>query len=130
MNRVCPNCFIKEDTRYNFGNNKEEEKKFHAEKWCDCGYNSPEEMMLDQDMGFTSPYWIIIAKYFIRNYDYMLASDKLESKEEVVRFFLKMLKNAANNVNKSIELVEMYEDEGWKAIYDGKPKTKPKSNIF
>jgi len=130
INRMCTNCFRKENVRYNFGNDIESEKRFHSEKWCDCGYNSPEEMMLDQDMGFTDPNWLRIAKDFLTNYHAMLASDKLESKEEQTRFFLKQLKNSANNVYKSIELVEIKKDEGWQAIFDGKTEKKPKTNIF
>ncbi|WP_242084216.1 hypothetical protein [Aestuariivivens sediminis] len=130
MNRVCPNCFRKENLRYNFGNNIEAEKKFHSEKWCECGYNSPKEMMLDQDMGFTDPDWIRIAKYFIENYHATLATHQFNSKDEVVRFFLKMLKYSANNIYKEIVLVNNDKNNHWENINYGKPKTKPKSNIF
>lgn len=55
INRWCPNCFREEEMRLNFGSNREAEAKFHKEKWCDCGCNSPEEMMRDQDLGFEDP---------------------------------------------------------------------------
>tara|TARA_B110000114_G_C14777897_1_gene271550 strand:+ start:80 stop:223 length:144 start_codon:yes stop_codon:yes gene_type:complete len=37
----------------NFGYDNEAENEYHAIKWCKCPYESSEEMMLDQDMGFS-----------------------------------------------------------------------------
>jgi hypothetical protein len=54
-NRICPNCFKKDNIRVNFGDEEESARKFHSLKWCDWNYNSPNEMMVDQDMGFTDP---------------------------------------------------------------------------
>lgn len=130
MNRVCPNCFKKEQVRFNFGRNIEAERKFHSEKWCTCGYNSPEEMMYDQDMGFTDPNWIRVAKYFLENYHSTLAKHQFDSKEELVRFFLKQLKQSANNIYKEIVLINKDKNSGWENINYGKAKIKPKTNIF
>lgn len=130
LERVCPNCFRKEGTRYNFGTNREAEKAFHQEKWCDCGYSSPQEMMLDQDMGFTNPHWLRIAKYFLENYENSIRQGLIESKDEKVRFFLKLLKSSANNIGKSIELTQRKQDEEYEFIYHGKPEKNPRVNIF
>lgn len=130
MHRVCPNCFQKEQVRLNFGGNKKAEQKFHSEKWCECKYSSPKEMMYDQDMGFTDPSGIRIARYFLQNYHSTLANHKFDSKEEVVRFFLKLLKQSASNIYKSIELVDNKTNENWANINYGKTNVKPKSNIF
>lgn len=130
MYRTCPNCFKTEGIRVNFGENHEAEKEFHKEKWCNCGYNSPEEMMKDQDMGFEDPRWIPIAKYFLKNYHLRIRQGQINSKEEQVRFFLKLLQSSANNYYTSLDLVNLKEVEGYKLIWDGKTETPPKVDIF
>ncbi len=135
MARRCPNCLRTENIRFNFGDDNEgesyeAERKFHAEKWCKCGYNSPEEMMLDQDMGFTDPTWIPFVKFFLNNYYIQLPEEEFNSKEELVRFFLKSLKSSANSIRKSIVLVPQKEDEVYEYVNNGKPSHKVKSSIF
>jgi len=130
MRRICPNCYRNENSRVNFGDNREAERKFHSDKWCNCGYNSPEEMMLDQDMGFLDPKWIPIAKDFIENYHLRLKQGEIKSKEELVRFFLKLIKSSANNIHFSIELVPIKENEKWEFTYHGRTDKKPKTDIF
>src|SRR5690606_35762870 len=116
--------------RYNFGNDVIAQQEFHKQKWCDCGYSTPEEMMEDQDMGFENPNWIRIAKYFIDIYNKEIEEQTIKNKEENVRFFLKLLKSSANNHYLSIELSDIKGNEKYEPIYDGKSKKKPKSNIF
>lgn len=128
--RTCPNCYRVENTRYNFGDNKEAEQEFHKEKWCDCGYSSPEEMMQDQDMGFDDPKWIRIAKHFIPQYLRTIRRGEIESNEEGIRYFLKLLKSSAKNTYSSLELVEIKEVEKWDIVANGKSEHKPKSDIF
>jgi|GEM_PF-6832917 len=130
MSRICPNCYRKEDARFNFGDEHQAEKAFHAEKWCKCGYNSPQEMMLDQDMGFEDPLWIPIAKYFINNYTLRISQGEIRTKEEHMRFFLKLLKNSANNFNRSLELAPRDKDEAREYIYHGRTTHVVKSSIF
>lgn len=130
INRSCPNCFQIENDRSNFGDNREAEREFHSQKWCNCGYNSPNDMMVDQDMGFTDPNWIRIAKHFIENYHLRISQGRIQTSEELVRFFLKLLKSSANNIRKSIELIDKEENEEYEFIYDGKTKKKPRINIF
>ncbi len=65
INRICPNCFREDDVRINFGPNFKAEDSFHKHNWCNCGYKTPEEMMKDQDMGFSDPNWVRIAKDFV-----------------------------------------------------------------
>ena len=130
MNRTCPNCFQKENIRVNFGGNREAEREFHSQKWCNCDYNSPDEMMIDQDMGFTDPNWIRVAKYFIKDYHLRISQGHIKTSEELVRFFLKLLKSSANNIRKSIELIDEKDDEEYGFIYEGKTKNRPKTNIF
>ena len=130
MNRVCPICYRKENIRFNFGDNREAESEFHKEKWCDCGYTSGEEMMKDQDLGFSDKRWVGIVKYFLDNYFLRLGQGAVSNKDENARFFLKLLKSSANNYRLSIELKPRNEDEDWEFIYDGKPKKKPRKNIF
>lgn len=130
VSRVFPNCFRSEGVRFNFGNNREAEQSFHQEHWCNCGYSSPEEMMKDQDMGFDHPEWIRIAKYFLENYHLRLNQGLIESEEEHVRFFLKLLKSSANNVRLSIDLVDRKDGEEYDFIYNGKSDHTPKTNIF
>ena len=50
---ICSICFKKDGIRMNFGYDNEAENEYHAIKWCKCPYESSEEMMLDQDMGFS-----------------------------------------------------------------------------
>lgn len=104
MNRVCPICYRKESIRFNFGNNREAESDFHKQKWCDCGYSSGEEMMKDQDLGFTDSRWVGIVKYFLDNYFLRIGQGAISNKDENARFFLKLLKSSANNYRLSIEL--------------------------
>jgi len=130
MNRRCPNCFRTEGIRVNFGENREAERKFHQEKWCNCGYNSPVEMMKDQDMGFDDARWIPIAKYFLKNYQLRIRQGQINNKEEQVRFFLKLLQSSANNVHASLDLVSLKKDEEFKLVWDGKTITPPKVDIF
>lgn len=128
--RTCPNCYQKEGIRYNFGNDREAEKEFHSKNWCDCGYLSPNEMMLDQDMGFDDPKWIPIAKYFIKNYHDSISQGYIHNSEELLRFFLKLLQSSANNVRKSIVIVDRKEGEEYEYVFEGKAKKTPKSDIF
>jgi hypothetical protein len=130
MNRVCPNCYRKEELRVNFGNDREAEAMFHQQKWCSCGYQSPQEMMRDQDLGFEDPRWVPIARYFLNEYYLRLKQGEINNKDEHVRFFLKLLKSAANNRRLSIELVNRKDNEEWKFVYDGKSKNNPRKNIF
>jgi len=130
IERICPNCFQMENMRVNFGNNRQAEREFHSKKWCNCGYNSPNEMMEDQDMGFEDPYWIPIAKHFIENYHLRISQGRIKDREELVRFFLKLLKSSANNVGKSLELVERKNGGGYEFIYEGKAKKAPATAIF
>jgi hypothetical protein len=130
MNRVCPICYRTENARFNFGNNREAESEFHKQKWCNCGYTSGEEMMKDQDLGFTDKRWVGIAKYFLDNYFLRLGQGSISNKDENVRFFLKLLKSSANNYRLSLELKPRNEDEKWEFVYDGKPKKIPRKNIF
>ncbi len=130
MNRRCPNCYRTELFRFNFGRNRDSETKFHKAKWCDCGYDSPQEMMLDQDMGFNDPLWIPIGKQLLTQYHEGLRNEKVSSLEEQMRFFLKLLQSAANNMRCSIEIVPIKENEKHTAIFDGKTKNPPKSEIF
>jgi hypothetical protein len=130
INRICPNCFKEEGIRLNFGPNREAETSFHQQKWCNCGYQSPEEMMQDQDLGFSNPLWVPIIKYFLNEYYLRLQQGKIKNKEEHVRFFLKLLKGSANNYGFSIELVNRKDGEEYKLISDGKTEKKPRVNIF
>lgn len=130
IKRRCPNCFRNESIRFNFGDDIDAEKTFHNLNWCDCGYESPEEMMLNQDMGFTDPRWIPIAKYFLDNYHLRLRQGHIQNKDEIVRFFLKLLKSATTNCGASIELVNSNKDEEWSFIYNGKAEYTPRVNIF
>lgn len=130
VRRICPNCYRKENKRSNFGDNIKAERKYHSEKWCNCGYNSPEEMMVDQEMGFLDPKWIPIAKFFIENYHLRLKQGEIKSKGELVRFFLKLLKSSANNFHRSIELIPIKETEKWEFIYHGRTDKKPRTDIF
>lgn len=130
MNRVCPICYREEDIRVNFGNNSEAEVEFHNQNWCDCGYSSGEEMMEDQDLGFTDKRWVGIVKYFLNEYFLRLGQGAISNKDENVRFFLKLLKSSANNYRLSIELKPRNENEEWNFIYNGKPKKQPRNNIF
>jgi hypothetical protein len=128
-NRICPNCFKEEGGKLNFGNYIKAAIGFHSQKWCKCGYNSPQEMMDDQDMGFSDPNWIPIAKYFIEEYNLRLQPGLIKKKDEQIRFFLKLLKSSAGNYRKTLELTPK-KDEDWEYIYDGKPSHKPKTKIF
>lgn len=128
-NRVCPNCFQEENIRFNFGNDRNAERTFHSQKWCSCGYNSPNEMMIDQDLGFNDPCWLRIARYFLENYHLRIAQGEIRSKEELVRFFLKLLKNSASNFHKSIELKNKTNNE-YDFIYNGRSLRTPKAKIM
>jgi hypothetical protein len=132
MTRVCPNCYREEGggLRLNFGPNLQAEAEFHKQHWCKCGYSSPEEMMQDQDLGFDDPRWVGIAKYFLNNYYLRLKQGEINNKDEHMRFFLKLLKSAANNYRLSIELINRKNGEEYDFIYNGKSKKHPRINIF
>lgn len=130
MYRTCTNCFQQEGIRFNFGDNHDAEAKFHRERWCKCGYSSPEEMMADQDLGFDDPRWVPITKYFLNQYYLRISQGSIINKDEHVRFFLKLLKSSINNYHLSAELVQKKADEEYKFIYNGKTEKIPKINIF
>jgi hypothetical protein len=130
MSRRCPNCFQAEGLRVNFGFSSKAEKDFHKQKWCKCGYETPEEMMKDQDMGFEDPVWITIAKSFLEEYHLRLSQGHIKGKAELVRFFLRSLKESAYYSSKSITLVGQKTDEGREWFDFGKTKQKPRTDIF
>lgn len=130
MQRMCPNCYKKEGIRMNFGQNRKAEIDFHDQHWCNCGYTSPEEMIQDQELGFSDPRWVRISKYFLNEYYFRINQGVITNKDEHFRFFMKLLKNSINNVGLSVELVSKKEDEEWELIYDGKYEKEPQVNIF
>tara|TARA_R110001592_G_scaffold363293_2_gene683370 strand:+ start:3315 stop:3698 length:384 start_codon:yes stop_codon:yes gene_type:complete len=106
----------------NFGFDSQAEKKFHAQSWCKCGYETPEEMMKDQDMGFEDPVWIPIAKSYLEEYHLKLTQGHIKGRTELVRFFLKLLKESAYNSRKSIILVDGKTDQGREGSSFGETK--------
>jgi hypothetical protein len=128
--RICSKCYQQEMTRYNFGEDIEAEKAFHAKDWCKCGYTSAEEMMVDQDMPFSDPKWIPLAKHFLNEYHIRLDEEQIRNSEQLVRFFLRLLKSSANNIGLSVTLINQKADEVYKFVSDGKTDRKPKTNIF
>jgi hypothetical protein len=54
----------------------------------------------------------------------------IQTSEELVRFFLKLLKSSANNIRKSIEIVNLKENEKYTSIYHGRSDRESKKNIF
>ena len=129
-NRVCQICYREESVRYNFGNDFEAENEFHMRTWCDCGYSSGEEMMLDQDLGFSDNRWVCIVKYFLNEYYLKIRQGAITNKDEHARFFLKLLKSSANNYSVTIELKSRNEYKGSEFINNGKPNRPPSKNIF
>lgn len=129
MPRVCPNCFRKEQDRYNFGSDIKAERAFHAEKWCDCAYDSPEEMMEDQDMPFQDPAWLPFAKHLLEEFHLRLSQGEIRDTQELVRFFMRLLKSSANNIHRSIVLTAQDPDEKYEYVYDGKTSKKPRSKL-
>ena len=81
-NRVCQICYREENVRYNFGNDFEAENEFHMRTWCDCGYSSGEEMMLDQDLGFSDNRWVCIVKYFLNEYYLKIRQGAITNKDD------------------------------------------------
>lgn len=130
VNRVCPNCFQVDAVRFNFGEDREAEREFHSQKWCNCGYKDAHEMMIDQDLGFKDPNWLKIAKYFLENYHLRITQGEIHSKEELVRFFLKLLKSSASDINKSIELIDNNGVSDCDYIYNGKTNKTIQAHIM
>ncbi len=131
VSRICPNCYRKEGIRVNFGNNHSAEKEFHQQHWCSCGYSSPEEMMKDQDLGFSDAKWVLIIKDFLNTYYDIISTTVIPNKDEHIRLFLKLLKNKINWYDLSVELIpkKLNLDE-YEYVRNGKPKKQPKLNIF
>lgn len=128
--RTCPNCFQKEASRHNFGSDLQAEREFHQQRWCDCGYASPEAMMADQDMPFADPQWIPFAKHFLEEYHLRFRQGGMKNKTELVRFFLRLLQSSANNLSRSINLSEQKSEEKYRFVYDGESDHKPQTDIF
>ncbi len=134
--RTCPACLRSNHIYANFGDNIEAAKAYHnAKNWCKCGYESAEEMMQDQDLGFSDPYWLPIIKHCFNEFFSRYDKGQLESPEEQVRFFLKQLKYSAYNYHRSIKLeVIPYEeidlDTAPEWPQDGKPARPTKSKVI
>ncbi|MBS9773782.1 MAG: hypothetical protein KGV59_01315 [Tenacibaculum sp.] len=131
VSRICPNCYRREGIRVNFGNNHSAEKEFHQQHWCDCGYSSPEEMMKDQDLGFSDAKWVLIIKDFLNTYYNIISTTVIPNKDEHLRLFLKLLKNKINWYDSSAELIPKKRNfNEFEYVRNGKPKKQPKLNIF
>lgn len=130
INRTCPKCLRQEGIIYNFGNNKAAMVAFNKKKWCKCGYNTPQEMMEDNDLGFTDETWLLIAKNFIGHYHRSYNYGFIHNSEELIRFFLKALKTTAENFSKDIVLVENNGGRKFDTINNGKPEKKPRLNVL
>jgi hypothetical protein len=134
--RTCPACLRSNHIYANFGDNIEAAKAYHnAKNWCKCGYESAEEMMQDQDLGFSDPYWLPIIKGCFNEFFSRYDKGLLESPEEQVRFFLKQLKYSAYNNHRSIKLEAIpYEeidlDTAPEWPQDGKPAKPTKSKVI
>jgi hypothetical protein len=125
MQRFCPNCYRTEGVRLNFGSDRAAESQFHKQQWCDCGYFSPEEMMQDQDLGFEDPRWVQVTTTFLNEYYRRLSLGRIPTKDEHVRYFMKLLNRSLRFHGLSVEIVRYSEP----AIKQPAKKT-PKSNIF
>jgi hypothetical protein len=126
----CNNCYKASNIHFNFGNDREAENAYHKNYNCDCGYSSPEEMMRDQDLGFTDPRWVIIAKDFLNEYYILLRIRTIKSKDQHIRFFLKQLKYSINKYAGTIELVPNSQVEACEYANDGTTKIVTQANIF
>jgi hypothetical protein len=134
--RTCPACLRSNHIYANFGDNAEAQRAYqYANNWCKCGYTSAEEMMQDQDLGFSDPYWLPIIKHCFNEFFNRYDKGQLESPEEQVRFFLKQLKYSAYNHHRNIRLdvipyEEMDLDTAPEWPIDGKPVKPTKSKVI
>lgn len=127
LNRVCRNCYRGDDIRMNFGYDTASEEAYHKKNWCSCGYSSHEEMMLDQNLGFTDPRWVKIGKNFLNDYYHKIRLHKIMNKDDHMRWFLKLLHSTAENHGLAIHLSTRKPDYNNKTNITAK---NPKSNIF
>ena len=134
--RTCPACLRSNHIYANFGDNIEAAKAYHnAKNWCKCGYESAEEMMQDQDLGFSDPYWLPIIKHCFNEFFSRYDKGQFESPEEEVRFFLKQLKYSAYQWQHAIvlekipdEAIDLDTEPEWPQ--DGKPARPTKSKVI
>jgi len=130
MQRICPNCYRTEGIRVNFGDNREAEAAFHQRKWCDCGYSSPEEMMHDQDLGFDYPKWVPVSKHFLNRYHWELRSNRLKTKNDQVRYFLRGLKSSLDNHFISATLTRNIDQNTLRSTIPLSKKPPARTDIF
>jgi hypothetical protein len=128
VKNICKDCFRESKVRMNFGYDSEAENEYHSSKLCNCPYNSPEEMMIDQDMGEMDPNWFRIAKNLLPDFKSKLRTCTKE--EEEVRLFLKLLDYHTKNYHKSVELIDAEQPISQDFDISSKPNKPVNFDVF
>ena len=88
--KTCPNCFANDGIFWNYDGSEEEINKIYAQKWCDCGYNSPEEMIeglaKKYEFKFKDPKWVKLARAYIDRKNYKEDKRTIITLKEVGEF--------------------------------------------
>jgi len=88
--KTCPNCFANDGIFWNYDGSEEEIKKIYDQKWCDCGYNSPEEMIeglaKKYEFKFKDPKWVKLARAYIDRKNYKEDKRTIITLKEVGEF--------------------------------------------
>src|ERR1035437_442939 len=79
VNRVCPNCGKVEAMRANFGKNRKAERKFHAQKWCDCWDDFPEDNKKKIHIEIERPEWLQSVINFFSNKKDTIQNDSIQN---------------------------------------------------
>jgi hypothetical protein len=88
--KTCPNCFANDGIFWNYDGSEEEINKIYAQKWCGCGYNSPEEMIeglaKKYYFKFKDPKWVKLARAYIDRKNYKEGKRTIITLKEVGEF--------------------------------------------
>jgi len=131
--RTCSSCFRREAIRHNFDGDSEAERAFHAQtSWCGCGYITPQEMMQDQDLGFSDPAWFHVGRRFLTDYHDGLHRGVTVTPEEHMRYFLKLFQSTTATMGYRVELIpdETLDVPSYGFIKYGKREWDPKVTLF
>jgi len=131
MPRTCPNCFANDGFYISFVEDAHE-IEHHKEKWCKCGYDSPEEMIKElrkkYRFEFEDPKWVYFAREYLSRRKYKL-NFKHDVTLDLVGEFLHDLFWASNHSSSNISLISKNLSEKIESNEDKKQLSQIKNKL-
>jgi len=131
MSRTCPNCFAEDGLHFSFVDFTAE-ISHHTTKWCNCGYETPNQMMEDlrkkYRFEFEDPKWVYFARKYLHRRK-QKQNFKHDITLELVGGFLHDMYWASNYSSSNISLISKNLSEKIESNEDKKQLSQIKNKL-